>query len=76
MGLTLKEFIRGSVGKIGIDKFKHQFGVTESTVNHWARGVCLPRPNHMVRIVRLSHGKVSYKEMIETFVRAQAIRSK
>lgn len=72
--LTLKEFIRGEVERDGIDRFKNKFSVTESTVNHWARGACLPRPEQMVRINRMSAGRVTYAEMIETFVKK--LRSK
>lgn len=71
---SLKEFLRGQVSKFGVDQVKNQFGVTESTVNHWARGACLPRPHQMEKIVKLSRGRVSYAEMIETFNRLERAR--
>lgn len=73
--LTLKQFISNEVERIGVDKFKSQFAVTESTINHWRRGACLPRSEHMQLIVLLSKGRVSYKHMIETYNKAQAFKS-
>ena len=70
--LTLKKYIELGVEEMGVDTFKHQFGVTESSINHWRRGACLPRSPQMQQIVELSGGRVSYKEMIETFNKAQA----
>lgn len=74
--LTLKDYIRLSVTELGIDRIKNKFGVTESTINHWARGACLPRSEQMEKIVKLSDGRVSYAEMIETFNRIQALRKR
>jgi hypothetical protein len=68
-GLTLKEYIRERVAKEGVDNFKKRFDVRESTINHWARGFCLPRAPQMEKIVRMSEGRVSYATMIETFNR-------
>ena len=70
--MTLKEFIIEQVALMGIDDFKHQFDVTESTINHWRRGVCLPRTKQMHLIVKLSKGRVSLVQIFADFQKAQA----
>lgn len=67
--ISLKEFICEMIDKIGIDEFKFKFGVQESTINHWRRGACLPKPEHMETLVKLSKGRVTYQTMIESFNR-------
>lgn len=63
--MTLKEFIVEQVAKIGMDDFKDKFGVRESSINHWRRGACLPRAEHMLLIVKLSKGRVSHEAIIK-----------
>ncbi len=74
--ISLREFIYEQVDKMGIDKFKSQFGVTEGCVNHWRRSMVLPRAEHMALIVKLSGGRVTYEAMIKAFLKKQRAKKK
>jgi hypothetical protein len=68
--MTLEQFMTSKLagGKKVIPALTKHFKVTEACLYHWRRGVSLPRAPQMVQIVQMSGGKVTYKEMIETFV--------
>lgn len=51
-------------------------GVARNCVYAWREGVALPRPPMMMKIVKVTHGQVSFKEMIEEHVELKAARSK
>jgi len=74
--LSLKEYIAEQVEVMGIDKFKHQFGVTESCVNHWRRADAMPRPHHVLKIVKLSGGRVTAERMNQDVARKKALKTK
>lgn len=51
----------------GTKRVATKLGVDVTNVRQWKRGHCLPRTNVMVKIHKLSGGRVTYKEMIERF---------
>ncbi len=67
----LNVFLFDEIERIGIDGVQKFYGVTEASIYHWARLVCLPRSKQMEMIVKASKGKVSYASMVETFNRAK-----
>ena len=60
--ITLFDFIV----ERGPTKISKLLNVNESTVRQWKRGYCLPRPEVMMRIKKLTRGQLTYAEMIET----------
>ncbi len=74
--MTLEQFMTSKLvgGQKVIPSLTKHFNVTEACLYHWKRGVSLPRAPQMVQIVKMSQGKVTYKEMIETFVANRAKR--
>lgn len=65
----LANFISEQISKIGIDDFKHQFGVSESCVNTWRRGWALPRPEYLEKIEELSGGRLTIGQIVKEFNR-------
>ncbi len=65
--LTLKLWINDMT----VRKVANLCGTQESTVRHWRRGYCLPRVEQMALIVKTTKGKLTYSEMIETFLKGK-----
>lgn len=61
--MTIKEW----VDKVGRREAAKILGVDSSTLSNWCRGTRLPNVENLQAIYRASKGKVSYREMIETF---------
>jgi len=59
------------IEKTGHRKVAAKLKVDPSTVSLWAARSSLPKPATMKEIVKVSGGRVSYKEIIEPFVNAQ-----
>lgn len=59
--MTLKHWIE----KTGPKECAKLLKVDPATVSYWKLGSSLPRPHHMVKIYRLTNGRVTYKEMVE-----------
>lgn len=59
--MTLKDWAR----KEEPYKLAKQLGVTPSTIYYWITHNKLPRAKVMVKIHKLSGGKVTYKSMVE-----------
>lgn len=66
--LSLKDWIN----EVGIEFVAKELGCAESAVGHWRNGHCLPRTKQMARIKKLSGGRVTYDEMIETHIQLSA----
>lgn len=45
--------------------------VDAATVSQWKNQNAFPRPKHLVKINKLSKGQVTYRSMIESFVKAK-----
>lgn len=60
--------LRNWIEKTGPKEVARLCGADPSTVSNWKLGVALPRPETMVRIFRLTKGKVTYQIMVEGFV--------
>jgi predicted CopG family antitoxin len=43
-------------------------GIKRNAVYAWRKGLALPRPAAMKAIVKVTHGKVSYTDMIEEYL--------
>lgn len=65
--MTLQAWIE----KTGPKKVAALMGVDNSTVYTWGAGQSLPRAQHLQKIVKVTKGKVSYKQMVETVVKNQ-----
>ncbi len=63
--MTLETWIK----KTGPKEVARLCAVDPSTVSYWRTGKALPRPHHLIRITQVSNGLVTYKQMIEGFVR-------
>lgn len=61
--MTLKKWITNT----GRAKVCEQLSVTQSTITLWLKKKSAPKDKVKIKINRLSHGKVSYAEMIEPF---------
>lgn len=66
--MTLREWIT-SVG--GPQKASKLLKVSESAISFWLSCKKLPSSENLVKIVEVSKGRVSYADIIETFVRNQ-----
>lgn len=66
--LTLGEWIDTK----GTTHIANLLDVDESTVRHWRRGHCLPRPSQMLAIKKASRGAVTVDEMITSFFKKNA----
>lgn len=64
--MTLKVWII----KTGPKKVAKMLNVDPSTVSSWKTNGTLPRPKVMVKINKLTKGRVSYREMIENAAKA------
>ncbi len=62
--MTLREWIDG-LGQVEVAK---KLKVKRQHVHNWRRRSNLPRPATMVKIVKLTKGKVTYREMLEDYV--------
>lgn len=67
--ITLLDFIV----EIGPNKLARKLKINESTVRQWRRGYCLPRAEYMLKINRLTKGRLTYAEMIETHFKNRKI---
>ena len=65
--MTLKEWII----KTGPKKAAQLLGVDPATVSYWRTGGVAPRPRYMVKIVKLSGGKVTFEHMVRTAAKNQ-----
>lgn len=63
--LSLKSWIEST----GPTKVAYKLKVCESAVRQWHRGYCLPRPEIMRDIKRMTKGRLSYATMIEDHFR-------
>ncbi len=63
--MTLQAWIK----ETGVLKVRKELDVDPATVNYWKMGRSLPRPKYLVKINKLSKGRVTYAEMIETYVK-------
>jgi hypothetical protein len=61
--VTLKDWINSE----GLYEVARKLKVNRVTVDYWRKGIGLPKPQIMREIVKLTDGKVSYEEMIETY---------
>ena len=59
--MTIQKWVQ-TIG--GQDKAAKVLGVDRSTVSLWITQGVLPRPKTMIKIHKISNGKVSYKEMV------------
>lgn len=73
--LTLKGYLFEVEHEMGLDTFCKKIGAGRQSVYQWRLGMCLPNARKMKAIVRMSEGRVTYKTMIEDFVRAQQSRN-
>lgn len=62
--MTLQKWIQS---KGGYKKVAKLLGVSPMATYWWLNGTGLPKAQHMRKIVKISKGKVSYKEMIEPY---------
>lgn len=65
--MTLQAWIE----KTGPKKVAAMMGVDNSTVYTWGAGQSLPRAHHLKKIVKVTRGRVSYKQMVEHVVKNQ-----
>ena len=67
--MTLKKWIE----IVGAAEVARLIKVSEMTVSHWKNFKVMVRPKHMVKIVKVTNGAVSYKSMVESFARVEKI---
>lgn len=67
--MKIQEFIKEFGGpKIVSEKLK----TTRSAVSQWNIGKAIPNTRMMIKIVKLSEGRCSYKEIIENYHREKS----
>lgn len=59
--LTLRDWIDHQ----GIDQVAKKLKATRATVRHWRRGYCLPKSDQMLKIKKLSRGRLTIDSMVE-----------
>ena len=69
--MTLSDWIK-EVGQANLAK---KLGIEEATVSHWQNHKTLPRPKLMEEIYKLSFGAVTYKEMVEDYLKNKEVKS-
>jgi len=69
--VTLKTWINLKTTKV----IAKELNVDVSAVRHWRLGRSLPRADQMVKIRKLSRGKVNYAEMIHFHLKCQKKKS-
>jgi hypothetical protein len=52
----------------GVHRLVGELRCHQITVESWMRRRFIPNPEHLVELVRLSGGKISYADIIEPFV--------
>lgn len=57
------------IKEVGQSNLAKKLSINEATISHWQKYKTLPRPKVMKKIVRLSCGAVTYKEMIEEYIK-------
>ena len=65
--MTLSNWIES----IGPEKLAKNLNVAASTISSWKTLSRAPRVHQMVKIHRLSKGRVTYKSMVESFANAK-----
>jgi transcriptional regulator with XRE-family HTH domain len=55
------------IEEIGPRKLARILSVEPSAISHWRNGKAMPRPDKMIKIHKLSRGRVSYREMVLNF---------
>lgn len=56
------------IEKTGLKKVARDLDVEQATVYYWKNYQRCPRPEHLVRIEKLSKGKVTVGSIVKTFV--------
>jgi len=69
--MKLQEFIAELGGPTMASK---RLKTTRSAISQWNIGAALPSTRMMMKIVKVSNGRCSYKEMIEPYFREKAKR--
>ncbi len=64
--------LRAWVKEIGIGVLYRELNVHPTTISYWIDGKSCPRAHHMVRIKKLSKGRVTYAAMIEPVAKRNA----
>lgn len=75
--MTLDEYLGEVIKNVGLETVKKQFGgVSESTINYWRRADALPRPNQIMRLVKLSEGRVTVASMTSDYLKRVAQKTR